>query len=150
MARADYFAVERAIAERLANDEALVEEAVPVLIEVEVSALPGRQIVVYLDSRAAPAGVQSLSAGSRTRMHVRYAIVCYGHDLQIARAMELRDDLMGRVEVALMRDPRDFGREEVVTSWLDGGAFANAKGQGAPGFMAMGEVGLVVDMVAVR
>jgi len=150
VARADYFGVEQAIAERLANDEALVEEQVPVLIEAELSTLPGRQIIVYLDSREAPANMQSISAGSRTRMHVRYAIVCYGFDLSIGRAMELRDDLMGRVEVALMRDPRGFGREEVVSSWLDGGMFANAKGQNAPGFMAMGEVGLVVDMVAVR
>lgn len=148
MARADYYAVQKAIAERIANDEAISEEGIPVFIEVEISARAERQIVVYLDGREAPASIQGLNSGSRTRLHVRYTIACYGFSLKLTRAMELRDDLMGRVEVALMKEPRDFAREDVATSWLQGGDFANARSDA--GFMAMGEVGLVVDMVAIR
>jgi len=150
MARADYFALEQAICDRLANDEALVEEGIHVSVEEEVTPRRGRQVIVYLDSREAPADRQGINAGTRTRMLVRYSIMCFAWHLNFPRAMELRDDLMGRVEVALMKDPRNFGRSEVRSAWLQGGAFESARGEGAsPTFMAAGEVILIADLESV-
>jgi len=136
-----------AIAERIRNDAAIAEEKIPVAVEEELSASSGRQVIVYLIGREAPRERQSISAGTRTRFLVRFSIMCYAFALQFPRAMELRDDLLGRVEVALMKEPRTFGRAEVFSSWLDGGEFENARGEaGTVSFMSCAEVSLVVEV----
>jgi len=148
VARADFYAIECAIGQRLALDDALAEAKVKVLIEEEMSPRHARQVCIYLDSYEVPPEYQGINAGTRTRMHVKYILACYAFNLKIERAMELRDDLMGRVEVALMREPRTFSRDEVRTSWHQGGEFASARMEGGAQFMAMGEIGLIVDMEA--
>lgn len=148
MARADYYELECAIGRRLSMDDQLAEVGVEVLIEEEMSPYHNRQVILYLDSYEVPTDYQGINAGSRMRMHVKYILACYALHLKIADAMELRDDLMGRVSVSLMRDTRTFDRPEVRSSWQTGGEFANGRMESGAQFMAMGEIGLIVDLEA--
>ena len=147
MARADYYELECAIGNRLTMDDQLAEVDVKVLIEDEMSPYHDRQVILYLDSYEVPAEDQGINAGTRMRMHVKYILACYALNLKISKAMELRDDLMGRVGTALMRE-RTFGRSEVRSSWQMGGEFASGRTEGGAQFLAMGEIGLIVDLEA--
>jgi hypothetical protein len=147
MAAIDYYGLEQAIKTRLEAYAPLA--GVRVLIEEPMqSALAdtGNIVCVYLESRV-PHGSQFLANGEQTRFLIRFSIwVASFHMEGMAAALEARDDLIGKVELALMAD-RTLG-SNVDTSWLEGGELFALAGQGFP-FTAGGEIILIADKSAV-
>ena len=144
MARVDYWSIEEKISELLLDTEGL--EDINVLIEEELTLQRGPTVAVYLDRRDAPAGLQSASGGQRTRFEIRFSIWCYEFHLDMQTAIKLRDELLGRVEVALIKNSTLGGT--VAGAWIEGGEFQNAKNPGGTGFFSGGEIVLVADKVA--
>lgn len=145
MARADYFAIEQAI-KTLIEGNANTPANTKVFIESEISfaheACPG--VYIYLDRRSAPAGIQRLAAGTRTDFEVRFTVWCAEwHQDSVAKASEFRDDLIGKIELALMSD-RTLGGS-VESSWLDGGEFGSFEENG---FLSLGEIVLIAHVKA--
>ena len=144
MARVDYFNIEEAIKTILDADADLA--GVSVLVEEELTVQRGNVIGIYLDDRDAADADQSLSAGTRTRFNVRFTIWCWhfgvGRDRRVP--MEQRDDLVGKVEIALMKERTLNGT--VTTSWLEGGEFLSGPDPTGNQFMSGASVILVVDV----
>ena len=150
MARLDYYAIENQIKTILEADSDVTghwgERNTRVLIEREMvfgmDELPA--VMIYLDRRDATPG-QPIAAGTRTRLQLRFSIWCVDFHLDsMAMACEARDDLMGLVEVALMKN-RDLDGK-VGASWIEGGEFMSAENDGS--FIAAGEIVLVADGVS--
>lgn len=121
----------------LAGVTVVVEERFPWSVEM----MPW--IGIYFDRRDAPADLQSLTAGSRTRLYLSYRIVCVQHSIQgLQQAINLRNTLLSNAEVALITD-RTLGGN-VSTSWLEGGDLDDGQ---APdkNWMAVGEILLTAD-----
>src|SRR5437870_418093 len=149
MPRIDYFAIEQGIQTILQADAALAALGARVVIEEELPFLAetGPWVGIYLERREAPRDLQALAGGQQTRFLVRLTIWCSQFSLKsIAEAIHLRDDLVGKVEIALMSDRRLNGT--VSTSWLDGGDLPSAKNADAGGWLSRGEVLLVADVKA--
>lgn len=142
MARLDYYAIEEAI-------KCVIEDALPdvrVEIETEVGVAPDQEgaVYIYLDRRDAPASEQRLAAGTRTDFLVRFSIWCLDADFEsVAAASRRRDELTGRVEVALMAD-RSL-KNTVPSSWLEGGEFLTI---GDNGFVSGAEIVLIAKASA--
>ena len=145
MARVDYFGIEEAIRDILVSDTSL--GGISVLIEDEINFIEGPVVALYLENRAAPAELQSLSAGQRTRFYVSFVLWVMDFSLDgIREASKKRDDLVGKVEIVLMKD-RTLGGT-VTTSWLEGGDFLNAQVPDVTGFVSAAEIRLTVDVRA--
>ena len=146
MARVDYFGIEEAIKSILDADADLA--GVEVLIEEELTIQRGNVVGIYLDDRDAPNEDQSLSAGTRTRFNVRFSIWCWhfgvGRDRRVP--MEQRDDLIGKVEIALMKE-RTLN-DTVNSSWLEGGEFLSGPDPTGNQFMSGASVMLIADVTA--
>lgn len=138
----DYFGIEQAVKDRLNDTDELAD--VSVKLEQELSfGERGRQVYIALQRRSAPEGLQSISAGSRTRFLLQISLWCFCWDLSLEEAAHKRDHLISQVEVALMREPRSFGVNNVTSSWIQGGEFSS--GEEEASFMSGGEIVLVVD-----
>lgn len=102
---------------------------------------------IYLERRDAPSGTQSLSGGQQTRYRLRFSIWCWEYHLEsLAKAMQRRDDLIGKVEVALMGN-RTLNAN-VITSWIEGGEMPSVRAPGTQSWLAGGEVVLIADAKA--
>lgn len=148
MARFDYYGLETDIQTILKADADVsahwAERDPSILIEREM--LFGMDecpaVIIYMDSRSAPSNLQGISSGQRTRFDLRLSLwVCEFHLDSVETASKNRDDLIGLVEVALMKD-RTLGGK-VGASWLDGGEFMTA--QSDNGFISCGEITLVAE-----
>lgn len=144
MARVDYFAIEAAIRDILVADAGLA--GTTVLVEEELTVNRGNIVGIYLEDRDSPAEIQTLSAGTRTRFFVRFTIWCWhfgvGRNRQVP--MEQRDDLVGKVEIALMGNRNLNGT--VDSSWLLGGEFISGPDPTGRQFMSGASVILEVDV----
>lgn len=151
MAKVDYAAIRAAIITALTSYPAMA--GVTVVIEEEVvPGIPDTGIVVavYGQSRGAPPGEQMISAGRRLRMELRHEIWVMGFDMESFRAAcDRRDQYMGEVELALLASPSLSGLAE--TSWMEGGALLNARGESPNGqvFVAAAQVVLVSRVNAI-
>lgn len=148
MARADYYAVESAIKTLLDADSTLTGVQVGIEEELAFGASTAGQVEIYLERRDAPADLQALRAGQTTRFLVRLSLWCYGFSIEsVAKACQLRDDLMGKVEVALMANRTLSG--SVNKFYLDGGEFDNQESPSpAHGFGMGGSIIVIADLTA--
>jgi hypothetical protein len=147
MARIDYTALVKAIKDVMANDSSVVEfgdvtiniGAVPVLT---AGMLP--HIGVYEGSRSPTTG-QSIAAGTRTRYTLRWEVwVTTFSSHSFEDAASRRDELLGHVEVALMKN-RDLGGALSNSSlMLHGGQLFSGPGNG--GWIAEGNVVLTGEL----
>jgi len=146
VARVDYFAIETQIKTILDAEASL--SGTSVLIEEELTFERGNIVGIFLDDREAPEELQSLSAGTRTRFLVTFSIWCWhfgvGRDRRVP--MEQRDDLVGNVEIALMKERTLNGT--VNMSWLAGGEFLSGPGETKNQFMSGAQIILIVDVTA--
>ena len=145
MARADYYAIEKGVKVTLEADLAL--QGVRYFIEEEVTwadSVPA--VFIYLDSRDAAPEEQRLAASTRVDYLVNLSLWCIdGHFDSLELASQARSDLVGKVEVALLKDPTLDS--SVDYSWLEGGEFMNARDDQS-GFITAGEVRLVAKVHA--
>jgi hypothetical protein len=104
-------------------------------------------VVIYCQGVQAPEDDQPLTASRKQRLQVRFEIWCWRFAMTNTQAAELRDALVGDVELALMLDRTLNGT--VDTSWLEGGRFNRAEDPQSLGrFFCGGEVVLVCDVMA--
>lgn len=144
MARIDYFAIEQAIKAQLEADATLA--GVIVEIEQELSWFENDLVMIYLERRDTPAEIQTISAGQRTTFDLRFALWCWHFGLDAATSHERRDDLVGKVELALMRD-RTL---QATVDWfhIEGGEFLTAKDD-SDGFASGAEIVIVARKAAI-
>lgn len=143
MARVDYFAIEEAMAKQLRDDDTLF--GVTILVEEELKMGKEDSVIIYLDRREAPADLQTISAGQRTRFNLNFTVNCFTFHLDKQVAMENRDDLIGKVEVALMKD-HTFGGT-VTGAAITGGDFDTAS-DGSAGFMSAASIEITARATA--
>ncbi|MBI4185297.1 MAG: hypothetical protein HY521_14995 [Proteobacteria bacterium] len=144
MAGIDYQAIRAGVRAALQADPALAGVAVDIEREFPWTT---PWVGVYLERRDAAPEAQALAAGTRTRYLVRLSLWCVERSLEsLERAVELRDDLLSRVEVALMRDRTLAGA--VAASWLEGGEMPSGRDPEAGGYLSGAEVRLVADATA--
>ena len=149
MAWIDYTLIAQTIIDRLDADVDLRAFGnVTLAIEEDLDAMVDMMplVAIYYDRRDAFDADQSLSAGQRTRYQIRFVLWCWHSSYDsLADAAALRNELLAKVEVALMRD-RTLGGL-INKLWLEGGEFMSAaKGDGD--FASGAEIILVVDAVA--
>jgi hypothetical protein len=149
MARVDYYSLEEAIKRALEADEDLRDQAV---IEIEATVVAERDrpvVIIHLDRRDAPSDLQTLSAGQRTRFRCRFVLACYAYALELAQLLRLRDDLVGKVEIALQR----AANQSILTDagfemcFLEGGEFETPAKSGE-GWELGAEVVLAADVTS--
>lgn len=147
MARVDYSTIEDAIETVLKADANLA--GVTYLVEEELVMGTGDIVGIYLEDRNAPEAMQSVSAGKRTRFLIRFSVWCwhFGIAKNKRTVMKKRDDLLGKVEIALMGN-RNLNNT-VNTSWLEGGEFESGKDEAGRQFMSGGQIILTADATAV-
>jgi hypothetical protein len=146
MARIDYYQIEEDIATQLRADANLT--GVTVDVEQEPAFAEDKGVFIYLVGREAPAELQTMSAGKRTRFYIHIVLVCMAQALELKAAMEARDDLMSNVELALMSN-RTFGNAQVQKFWIEGGNFENSRDGNDGLFNSTGEVEIVVDATSI-
>lgn len=147
MARIDYYGVISEIRDILKADETL--SGVQVTVEGNPPLDSGPWIAIYLTRREAPEG-QPLAVGTRTRMRLRVSIWCWQFSLESSEeASRLRDDLISKVEIALMGN-RTIN-DKVAYLFLEGGQFMNDQLQNDTlnGWVSGGEIALTMEAVAI-
>src|SRR3990172_10075056 len=146
MARVDYFDIANEVKEVLIVDSSL--QGVQVTVEDDAPLDSGAWVSVVLVSRNTPPG-QPLAAGTRTRFQIKFSLWCWQFSLESTGvASRLRDDLVGKAEIALMKN-RTLN-SKVSTSWLEGGDMMSDRIQNdnVSGYIAGGEVVLIVELTA--
>ena len=148
MARIDYYAIGNAIKTALQADATLSG----VTVELETETLmsdaargPGH-VSIYLAGRSATPG-QAVAKGTRQIYEIAYSIVCRAASLDPIDALQKRDDLVGKVEIALMSLPDRSFTNRVESWYLGGGEFDRMDVD--DGLMAAGEVVLVATARAI-
>lgn len=147
MAKVDYYGIVNEIGTILSTDTELL--GVQITIEDEPPLDSGPWVAVYLESRTPTPG-QSMSAGTRTRYQLRMSVWCWQFSIEsTGRAAQLRDELVGKVEIALMKN-RTLN-DKVGSIWLDGGQLLSEqiKSDSISGFIAGGEVVVLAEVVAI-
>lgn len=144
--RVDYYGIETAIKDILEADAGNdLPDNLKVFIESQIAfndeGCPG--VYIYLDRRDAPPQIQRIAAGTRTDMEVDLSLWCAEFHDSVEDASRLRDDLIGKVEVALMAD-RTLN-DTVTAFWLRGGDFNMLQDNG---FLSMGEIKMRARVVA--
>ena len=107
-------------------------------------------IALFMDTRTAPDGQQSISMGTRTRIYLRVTFWVVAFSMEnFRKACDMRDAVMGRLELLLM-DNRTLN-DTVGTSWLNGGELFSAKDpQNNSVFTAVAEVVMTLDVSAIN
>ena len=143
MARVNYYDIQNEIKEILELDQTLA--GINIQIEEPTRFQHGGYVIIHLDRREAPDEDQFIDAGQSTRFDVFFNVVCIQTSMSsLASAMRARDDLMGKVEVALMK-VRDLNNKASV-QWLGGGPFESGQIEGMKGSAAQGTIEMLVKV----
>lgn len=144
----DYWSIKVAIKSALDAQLAATLPKPVVVVEQQFPIPPNESwIGIYQDSRTAPDSFQNLANGTKTRIMVRHTIWVWRYAMDQDKAIQLRNSLLGDVELALMLD-RTFGGI-VETSWLEGGRLVTADDPSKSGkFFAGAEIVLTADTYA--
>ncbi len=148
MGAIDYHGIKVAIKEML-EDDADLNAPLPLNVFVEpdmqFAAEETPWVGIYAENRNAADSDQPLGAAQIVRYtHTLKLIVAFlGFD-SLAETTRIRDDVLGRIEIALMKDRTLKGT--VVTSWPIGGEMGFAINEGS--FMAVAELMLNADVCA--
>lgn len=146
MARVDYWNIEQQIKSILETDAVLDPLDVPVFVEEELTMVSGPAIFVWLQRREAPESLQPIAAGRYTRFIIHIDIWVFEVALEVSEAIRKRDDLLGKVELALMA--KRSLNSTVAASWIKGGEFENGSNSGG-GFYSGASIELAAEVTAV-
>lgn len=143
-------ALEDILSAKTAADEPLDGARVYIEEEPQFGLSDNPAIAVFLDTRTAPDGEQSISRGTRTRLHLRGTLWVVAFSLDSYRkACDERDALLGQVELILMAN-RTLN-EKVSTLWLNGGELFSARNpQQESAYVSVGEVIMTMDVSAIN
>jgi len=145
VARIDYFLVEQEIQKVIKEDATIVSAGVVhVVVEEDVVTSPEMcpWVGIYIADRESAGS--PITAGQQQRFRVRYEVWCYEHAMDVPEASRLRDDLIGKVEVALLKKPTLNGK--VTSMLITGGTFDS--GRTAVGFLQGGSIVLEIEKKA--
>lgn len=113
-----------------------------IIVGDEISFGRERALAVICNGYRAPQAEQMLAAGLRARLKLDISVWCFGMALNSREAMEHRDDLLGRVMLALMAD-RTLGGTVGYHELTDGEADSGVLEQG---HVSAGEVRILADI----
>ncbi len=140
MAVIDYYGIEEAIKSVI---DAELSGNFICLVEQEIMLDPDRSFIgIYLNRRDAPADIQTMSAGQRTRYDLTVSIWVYTMALEVALAAEIRDDLIGNLERELMEHRSTINGGDF---FIQGGEFQSAKDDEGEFFVLGAETVLVLQ-----
>lgn len=142
----DYYDIANEIAEVLKADSTM--DGVQVTVEDDAPLDSGPWVSIGIVNRSTPPS-QPLAAGTKTRFQIRIGVWCWQFSLESTGvASRLRDDLVGKVEIALMKN-RTLNNK-VSFSWLEGGDMMSERIQNdnMSGFIAGGEIVMVAEITA--
>jgi len=143
VARINYFVIEQAIETALRAASDLSGATITLEEDVELAVEQVPWIGIYLASRQDAGG--PIAAGKQQRFRVRFEVWCFEHDTEsLTAASRKRDDLMGKVEIALLNDPT-LG-STVALARITGGEFES--GRTEAGFLMGGSILLDVEQTA--
>lgn len=153
MGNVNWYAIETAVRDILRADTGLeaTPDVFPIFIEEDFlhGLVDAAMSVVIYAERRLPHQDQSISMGKRTRYLGKLSIWVRGYHVEsMEQACKLRDDGVGKVESALMKDRTLGGMVEA--SWLEGGEMLSARNQQVGGYMASAEVALSVDVSTIN
>lgn len=144
----DYWAIREAVVTAIHAHEDLAD--LPVLLEQAGEPAPEMLpvVLVYLDSRSSPQGIQRIAAGTRTDMRIILSLWLFHYSLNgMAEAIRLRDAVLSKLEIALMRD-RTLGGLMPHGSWIEGGDIMTGRDAEGRAFVSGVETRLVGDVYA--
>lgn len=142
MSKVSYFDIETEIASILTSDITL--NGVNITVESVTELDAGSWVGIYLVGRDVPDG-QPLANGTLMRYRLNFILWCWEYSLEsITDAIQRRDDLVGRVEVALMKN-RTLNNS-VNYSFIEGGELQSAQIAETSGYIAGGEIILKADI----
>lgn len=153
MAAIDYYGVATSLKAIFDADVTLGAAAPPVMTVIEEEIMFGvadniTMIAIYMDRRD-PHPQQSLAMGTRQRYLLQLSLWCIAFNIgSLREAINERDTLMGKVEIATMNINNRTISGKASSSWLGGGEMFSAKNPKG-GFVAVGEVLLTADVQAV-
>jgi hypothetical protein len=145
VARVDYYSIEKSI--QAALHDRLFEVTVVVEEELILAHEMAPWIGIYLERRT-PSEHQYIAAGRRVDYDLQITVWCWCFAMESEAAVRARDELVGRVEQVLLEPPRNFGRDEIETSWIEGGQMPSGRVPDIEGFASGGEILLVVKVNA--
>lgn len=148
MAGIDYNAVVDALKLHLESDTDMRALNVYVGIELDVDTIFERlpSVVLYFDRREAPEEIQGLYAGQQTRYLLYFSVWAWHGSLEsIEQAARFRNDLLSKLELALMRDRTLGGAVDKL--WYEGGTMLSAE-RDEGDFVMGAETIVVVDVTA--
>ncbi len=100
--------------------------------------------LVYLHDRRIPVRKQTISAGMRTDLEIVFSVWVLHYSLNsMDEAVRLRNDLLARVDAALMSDRTLGNRARGV--WLEAGNMVSGANEQGAAFSAGAETRLVAD-----
>lgn len=145
MARIDYAAIQSEIKTVLGADSTLAG----VTIELERDGLSSPEqcpwVGIYLERRQIFR--RPIAAGTRVDYKVSFLLWCYEYSIEtIATAAQLRDDLLGKVEIALMKNTTLNGKVTTLALADDAGEFESARTNA--GFLSGGSIRIEVVVKA--
>lgn len=143
MARIDYYEIQNAIKTMLDADSTLsgVKNRLEAL---DIIAENCPQTVIILKSRNNI--LEEIAAGQHIRMGITFEVWCYEYALEILQAMKKRDDLIGKVEIALMKNRTLNSTVQYHT--ITGGEFENVQSANF-GWISGGSIVLVAEQQAI-
>lgn len=141
----DYWGIRQEIRDILKDDADLSGVNVSIEDENYFAAERSPWVGVYLERRDAPIGIQRISAGQQTTYELRFILWCWVYSLEgVPDAIRRRDDVLARVEVALMRQRTLRGKVDHIR--LEGGEMPSGRDPDANGFMSGAEIIMIAQI----
>ena len=147
MARINYTAILKAIRRVIAEDADVRRVDPRVEVNAPIPSDLDKPFVAVYEGRREPTAGQDLAAGTRTRYAVYWEVQvhCFSGESQ-EDAGEQRDELLGLVEIALMRRRNLGGALEDSSLMLRGGPLGGGAAQ--IGFISSGSLTVTAEAVA--
>lgn len=139
MARIDYADIQSEIKTVLTGDATLAGVTVEIERDMLTSPEQCPYVAIFLERRQIFR--RPIAAGTRMDYKIYFVLWCYEYQMEsIEAASERRDDLIGKVEVALMKNTTLNGKVTTLTLTDDAGEFESAKTDA--GFLSGGSIRL--------
>jgi len=148
MARLDYYGLMKEMQDILELSTSI--DGVQIAIEEEEPYGPDNTpfIGISIPERSSPIELQRISAGRKQAYLVVFSVWCWCFDFESKpNAIRNRDDLLGTVEVELMKGTARTLNGKVESGRIDGGELSTATLDGV-GFFSGGEIKFIAEATA--
>lgn len=149
MGRINYTAILKGIEQVLRNDGDVIAFNADVLIQKPVPTTLTEPVINVFEDRRDPTPGQDIAVGTRKRYTIRWAVwvTCFSSN-SYADAAEQRDELLGKVEIALMKNRTLDGVLPNASLDIQGGELGRGGPAGDVGFIAQSTLVVTAEAVA--